>query len=360
MEHDQRVCPRCGEPAGDGRLCESCRSHLDSLGGIPAPPCPAAQAPREVPRLEPALAAASNGDSDRLTSEASAAALQVDPDPRPAENLTGDANAGTLEIAKLSTSADERVSDRAQPAREVARFEQVLTTASTDGTDRIAASTAADAMPEVRPARTEADETPAEVNAAPVREVELPTSDDGRDSDWARLRREVARLEQVLTIASTSGTDRIAAETAADAMPEVQPARTEADDTPGDDAAPVAEVEPVAEIEVPTSDEVHAGEPSYMAADALRQAFWFEQASALRSNGDGEGTIRQALQAAVPEVDPDPYTAVSTTSNVEPEPGEAQTSRRPWVAAVCLLALIALVAVLTGRDLRRLIVGQPS
>ncbi len=310
MEHDQRVCLRCAEPAGDYRFCESCRSHIDSLTRVARagthagdPIDPAAQVPREVQRFEQASAAASNGDSDGTTSEAPAAAVQIDPDPRPAENLTGDASAGVLQIAKLSTSVNEHVSDRAHAPREVARFEQVMTIKSTDGTDRVAAKAAAAAMPEVQGARTEADDTTAEVNAAPVREVELPTS-----------------------------------------------------------------------------DEAHASEPSYVAADALRDAFWFEQASAFKSNGDGEGATQQAPAVAMPEGDPDPYTADGTTSNVRPDPCEGdarqcaqpngsrsvvppwigQASQRHSIAAICLLALIGLVAVLTGRELRRFIGGPPS
>jgi hypothetical protein len=256
MEHDQRVCPRCGEPAGDYSFCEACRSQLDSLSGIVT----AAQAPREV-RIEQARAAASNGDSDRITSEASATAVQVDRDPGPAENLIADANA------------------KAQAPPEVARFEEVMTIA------------------------------PPVVDAAPAAEVELPTRDTPREIDWARLRREVARLEQAMTMAT------------------------------GAAAAPAAPVEADNKL-----DAAHVSEPGYVAADLLREAFWFEQASAFKSKADPEATQHQAPQAPEPEPAPAPYTV-----------DWAPAKQRHGIATMCILALIGLAAVLTGRGIRRLI-----
>jgi hypothetical protein len=303
------------------------------------------------------LPAASNGDSDRITNEAPVAAVQVDPDPHP-ETLTGDASGAALGVAKLSTSVEESVSNRAETAREVARFEQVLTVALTDGTDRIAAKTTPNGVTEVQPAPTEADDTSADMGAAPVIEVELPISDGVQSPP------EVARFEQLLTVRSTDGTDQIAAKAAAGAMPEVESDRTPPDDTPAAvEAASVAEAEVEVEVEIPTTDEARASKPIYVAAHALRAAFWFEQSSAFKSDDDDDEETSQ----------PDLYVADSSTSNLEPDPCDAdaqpcvepngsgsvdplwidQTLRHPWVTGICLLALIALVAVLTGRNLRR-------
>lgn len=35
MEQDQRTCPSCGSPTGDYAFCQSCRSHMDALVGVP-------------------------------------------------------------------------------------------------------------------------------------------------------------------------------------------------------------------------------------------------------------------------------------------------------------------------------------
>jgi hypothetical protein len=305
MEHDQRVCPRCGEPAGGYGFCQSCRSHIDSLTGTPAHAGAHATDPSylaaQVLRLEQALAATSKGISDRIAAGPPAAAVQVDADPRPGENSGGDASDGTLERAKLLTGADERVSGAPRAAREVARLEDVLTVASTDDLDRIAAKTVTPAVPNVEPAQNDADDTTHDVNAAPGDEVELPTSAEKR-----------------------------------------------------------------------------ASAPTSVAAHVLREAFWFEQ-SAFWSNGDGNETTPPAPQAAAAGLDRDRDAADSTRSNAEPDPSDAdarpcaqhdssrsarsfwmgQTSGRHWAAALCLLALVGLVVVLTGRDPRRFI-GKAS
>lgn len=258
MEHDQRVCPRCGEPAGDYSFCHSCRSQLDSLTGISTLAAahaadsvyPGSRALAEVLRLEEALAA-SKGISDRIAARASAA-VEVDPDP-------------------LSASNAERVTETTHPPRDVARLEDVLTV------DPSAANAAAAADPE--PAQIEADET--------------------------------AAIDQV---------------------------------------------------EYPTRADRHPAEPTYVAARALREAFWFEQASAFKQIGS-------AIHAA----DRDRNAAEDTTNEAHPvqsepdaAPGEQQDSsqsvlaslvgqapRNRWAAALCVLAVIVLVALLTGRDPRR-------
>lgn len=286
MEHDRRACPRCGEPAGDYRFCESCRSHLESLMGIPAHAGArasdsgelAAQAPREALGFEQSSAGASNGDADRITSDASATAVQVQPEPHPAEARTDDGGPA-VDVAKLPSIADERAGD--QPPREVARLEEVLTIAPSEG-------------------------PPAPVSVAPPQEVELPTTGLSSDSDWARLRRQVARLEQLLST-------------------------TSADHTEGAAVSP-----PPAKV------------PEYVAADALREAFWFEQASAFKSIGPPVAPEPEAQITAQPELcvaEPQPY--------AQPLPVVELGSQRPLLATLCLIALLGLVAVLTGRSLRK-------
>lgn len=209
MEHDQRVCPRCGEPSPDYGFCKFCRSHMDSPAGISTHAAghagdatyPATRALQEVARLEEALAAASKGISERIAARTAAAPVQLDPDPHP--------------IANVPASA--------QTSRDVARLEDVLT-------------------------------------VAPTSDTVAPTADD---------------------------------ESAADA-----------------------------------------------AADTLREAFWFEQASAFRPSCEAEHDPGQSAQPAgrEPAADAQPV---------------ASHPRGRWPAALCLLALIALVVLLTGHSRRR-------
>ena len=250
MEHDQRVCPRCGEPAGDYRFCRSCSAHMDSLTGVPMPSAPAADPTylaAQVAQLEQALAAASKSIGDRIAGEPSAA-VQVEPEPLPADPVTGDAATVSLGRTKLP---------------------------------------------------------------------------------------EVARLEDVLTVAP-------------------------ADHGP----AAAAPIEPSAHVSAPPADELergasaedHAPEPLYVAAQALREAFWFEQASAFKA------ATREAPQSHLPEASAaepvrtesvPPPSAHEGTPQPAPEPSTAPASRSRWVVAMWVLALIALVALLTGRSGRR-------
>lgn len=109
-----------------------------------------------------------------------------------------------------------------------------------------------------------------------------------REIDWESLRREVARLEEVLR-----------------------------------------EVDPREDAPTP--------QPEYVDAQTLREAFWFEQASA------SQPPPSQPPPSQAPEV------------QVEPTPLEhdVQPPQRHWATALCLLALIGLIVALTGRRSKR-------
>lgn len=265
MDHDRKVCPRCGEPTAGYGFCAPCRAHIDSLTGgrTPGEDLPTAQVLREVVRLEQALADASRGMSDRIGAGPSTAAVEVGP---AAESIAEEAATGGLEIAKL------------------------------------------------------------------------PGTDD------APQRPDVARLEDVLTVVPRSEDHGIPPRTAAAAAEDTS---VEATSVPPPEPTPRAEIAPTA--------------PSYVAAHVLRAAFWFEQTSAFESRPDEE-IVPELLE--VPALDPNrfaatsvppPSSAAETTSvppppQVEPLPAaEVETSQRNWITAACLLALIALVVVLTGR-----------
>jgi hypothetical protein len=321
MEHEHRACPRCGKPAGDYHFCPSCLAPIDSLTGGPA---------------------RSERGSDRSAGETSTAAVQVKAEQRAVEG--GEATGPGLDVAQLPPRDHMRVGDVAQaplaPApRDVARLEDVLTVAR---------------RPDERPADSplgaegaagdEARDEPVEMSAAPVGPAERPASprEPAGVPRPALTPFEVLRLEGVSTPPPTGKADEIAPRTAA--------------------AAPPAG-EPEVELTVPSADEVpawsdaRAATPVYVDAHALREAFWFEQAS-------------------LTEVDSDQAPAASADSRVEPEPAEAlaqhedaaslvrlwldQTSRNGWLAAICLLALVALVVLLTSREPRHLLRGKAS
>lgn len=282
MEHDQRVCPRCGAPGGDYRFCESCSSKLDSLNDLrpvvgassASPTQSAAQVLMEVARLEQALAAASKGITDRIATRG----IEADPGQRPAENDRADTAA--LERARILTSPDKHAGDPTQPHREVARLEEVLTVPPKRDSDVI------DRVP------------PPSVTVEPPPFVEPP--------------------------------------------------------------APAAEPAPACEP--------RAAEPTYIAAQLLREAFWFELASA--------ADVRREIQVPAVEAEhghlrtesvpppqsvppPDPAaTSCPPPSVASPQvapqqyaaPPSQQRSRLP---ALFVLGLVGLLVLLVGRRPRR-------
>ena len=271
MEHDKRICPRCGQSAGDHGFCERCRAHIESLTGIPIHAgshaaevaSPTTQVLHEVMRLEEALAAVSKGISERIA--AGASTVEVDSDVRPSEKLPVDLSEGVL----LPSTADERASDVAQRPREVARLEDVLTVSSPPP---IAASVAPPTVPELEGAQLQSDGTTVEAQAAEAISVAPPVST-----------------------------------------------------------------------------------PMYVAAQALREAFWFEQASAF----NGVPAARQVPTAVTESVAPPAATestisdvAAQAVGNAEPAPRELDppvAESNGWVTAIFLLTLVALVMLLTGR-----------
>lgn len=307
MEHEQRVCPRCGETAGEYRFCEPCRAHIDSLTGIsrrPGAPAgdatdPAAHVLREVLRLEQALAVVSKGITERIA----AAPVHVE---ATAEALAGNATARAFERAKLATASDQRGGDVIQPPREVARLEDVLVVRPNDRHDHVAPVPSASALPSARPG-TEP--------ASPELE-RLPFAGDARPGDPNQGPHEVARLVDVLRVQPTPDHDHVAA-----ALPETRPAEDE------EAPAPVLAPGQAAEDE------------------AAPQAFWFEPAETL----EPEGAVADAQ----------PWTPPESTST-PPEQPKARDSRRGWIVALCLLALVGLVVLLIGRDARRFFGGSGS
>ncbi len=267
MDHDRKVCPRCGEVTAGYGFCPPCREHIDFLtgGATHATDLPSAQVLREMVRLEQALADASKGMSDRIGAGPSTTA--VDADPAPADEVSLG-----REVAKLPLS-----------------------------------------------------------------------SDDGPQ------RPEVARLEDVLTVRPASDVPGIPPKTAAAAPPQAESA-------PCEDELAAREVTSVAPPSVappPLASPAPAATPSYVAAHVLRAAFLFEQTAAFESRPDDDEL--EVIPEPVAATSVAPPVSVASPASVAPpqaEPlpaAEAETSQRNWMTALCLLALIALVVVLTGR-----------
>jgi hypothetical protein len=166
-------------------------------------------------------------------------------------------------------------------------------------------------------------------NAAPLSRDSISIRTDGRIGAASQPPPTVARLNDVLKVASSG---KAGLEDTATAQ---KPALRE-------------------EVAPAPSPEGHAAVPSHVGSDQLREAFWFEQASAF---------VSTPPPAPAPKPEPDVLQADKTS--VEPEPAAAEPCPAPesslpvwgaearsrWVAAACLLALIGLlVALLTGRN----------
>lgn len=282
MDHDRKVCPRCGEPTGGYGFCPPCRAHIDSLtgGATRAADLNAAHLLGEVVRLEQALADTAQESSDRIGGGSSTAAAELDSAPE--------------------TLADDTPQD-------VARLEDVLTVDPRDD------------------ARTPA--------AEPSDELVIDLT-QGRD---------VARLEDVLSVLAPTESFVIPPKTAAAAPPETEAAQSESE--LGADKAEVSEP-----AKLPSRAQNHLAHPGYVAAHALRAAFLFEQTSAFESRPDNEVIEEPVAPASVapPESTPPPI-SIPPPAQPEPLPAALAEPSQSWITALCLLALIALVVVLTGR-----------
>src|SRR5690348_14164953 len=96
MEQNQRICPRCGRPAGDFHFCPSCLAPIDSLSALLT-----SQALRPEPTL-----AASHGDADSVAGSESTTLLQVESDRPSAEDPTTQPNAAGGEGSELQIHLD--------------------------------------------------------------------------------------------------------------------------------------------------------------------------------------------------------------------------------------------------------------
>jgi hypothetical protein len=155
-----------------------------------------------------------------------------------------------------------------------------------------------------------------------------------------QARRDVARLEDVLTVLPDGDSDT--SPSASVPPPEVTDPPASTSEGSEHRIAPRTAAAALPEAEVP------ALAPMYVAAHRLRSAFLFEQTAAFESRGDEEeiieadDVVEETPVASIAELGPD----------VDLEPADASdqpASQSHWMAALCLLALLALVVALTGR-----------
>lgn len=303
-DHEQGLCPRCGEPAGDYGFCEPCRSHIESLTWMPIREVMealdsddvAARAQRAVLRLEQALTAVSTA----AVGQTNAIGVQVDSEPR-AEGATG-------------TSSIEAT----QSTRAVARFEDVM---------RIAPTPAPIAQTPAAPQTPAAAQTSAasQTSAAP----EVPEA-----------RREVIRLE--LSPAPIDEVKPVVVEEVARVVEEVAPVVEEVEEAPAPAPAPAPMPAPVPASPLP---------PAAVAADPSAP-FWFECLPTPPAPCESVAPpARESVPPPAGNAEPKPEPLLYTDRRFVH--AGSDTSRRTWVAALCLLLLAGLVVVLTGRAPRR-------
>jgi hypothetical protein len=275
-EHDHRVCPRCGQAAGDYHFCPSCLAPIDSLSGIPA---------------HARVTEAREGDA--VATETAATAVQVESDERSDEDGT------PAPPPEISVRPDAPLAS--QPPRDVARFEDVLTMAS---------DPAVTARPVVAP----------EIFLRPSHSSKSPA---------------VARLEDVLTVAPSV----ISLVPGSVPPPAVAPAPQPSETTVPEPAeAPASEPPPLAA-------EVTAIE---VAAQVLREAFWFEQAAAFKTEAVRGISVPPPTPVVEPTASVAPPAVAPVIETSPPVLGPVQTSNR-WLIAAFLLSLLALLVALTGR-----------
>jgi hypothetical protein len=200
-------------------------------------------------------------------------------------------------------------------------------------------------------------------------EAELQLHLDGRASVAPTAQRDVARLEDVLTIGAKPAQPRVSvpppasrevarledvltvrpAEDAAQISPKTA-AAAEAKPAPVVEIkpAPVVEVTPAPDVEAKprTTPERKAAERRYVPAYALRAAFWFEQASAFEAGSDDED---DEVVVPEPEVEMVQVPVDLTADQVLTGEIKVETPRNRWMVALVLTALAGLVVALTGR-----------
>lgn len=309
MEQNQRICPRCGRPAGDFHFCPSCLAPIDSLSALST---------SEALRPEHTLAAA-DGVADPVAGSESTTVLQVESDRPSAEDATTQPNAAGGEGSELQIHLGSSLSVPPPTPRDVARLEDVLTIGP-KGIDRLDPTASG---------------------------LELPIRVGPRVSVAPPAPREVARLEDVLTVEPTEETTQIAPKTAAAAREAETVAQAEA----VVEAPPAAETNtaPVESVPPPAAPEQRPADRRYVPAYALRAAFWFEQASAFEAGSDDEEEEDLPPVAAAPVVESVPPPSGLTSSEPETARAPVQAPRNRWLLALCTLGLAAILVVLTGR-----------
>ena len=151
-EHDQRVCPRCGEPAGDHHLWSSCGLNIGSLSET----------------------------LTRAEREASDVSHQVAQEPREAvpSTQTSAAESNGLKAIEIPTRAEREASDVshevAQEPREAVPSAQTPAAESNGVCDEIPGEASAAPVSEIDSDQSETEDTTANLDPVPPRHEAQP------------------------------------------------------------------------------------------------------------------------------------------------------------------------------------------
>ncbi len=156
--------------------------------------------------------------------------------------------------------------------------------------------------------------------------------------------REVARLEDVLTLRPAEDATQIPPKTAAAASQTETVAEAEAvaEQTPVAAATPA----PVEEAKPRATPARKAADRRYVPAYALRAAFWFEQASAFEAGTDDDEDDEVAV---APETEPVQVPAEVTAEQIVTGETQVQKPRNSWIIALFMATLAGLAIALIGR-----------
>jgi hypothetical protein len=199
----------------------------------------------------------------------------------------------------------------------------------------------------------------ADTGSAPASQLQVHL--DGHASVTPPAAREVARLEDVLTIGSKPTQPRVSVPPPAprevarlEDVLTVRPTEDAAQIPPKTAAAAtqvetVTEVAPAEEVKPCSAPGPKAAARTYVPAYALRAAFWFEQASAFEAASDDDEDDEIEVVAAAPEAEMVQAPADVAASQIVTDEVQAQTPRKNWILALFAMTLAGLAIALIGR-----------
>jgi hypothetical protein len=185
-EHEERLCPRCGHPAGDHRFWPACGLNIDSLSETPVRAehegddvsHEIGQETREAVWSEDASGAESNG-GDQIPGEAwTAPVYEIDCDRGSAEDTPAEAVTAPLKATLVVSPAEQQPSDVSHEigheTREALWSEDASGVESNSAGDQIPGEASTAPIYEIDSDRGSAEDTSANVDPASFRDRARP------------------------------------------------------------------------------------------------------------------------------------------------------------------------------------------